>query len=154
MIFLKYLLFGFFVFIYCIIDAQTNPKTDKDSLYISCTQCDSLYNQICLDDLQGFITYEHLPEFPGGLKSLMSFINNNIEYPAECKEKAIQGRVIVKFIIDESGKIICPYIINSIHPLLDEETLRIIKLMPDWEPAKNRGKHIKSCFALPVTFKL
>ncbi len=73
---------------------------------------------------------------------------------AECKEQAIQGRVIVKFIIDESGKIICPYIRGSLHPALDKEALRIVKLMPDWKPASNNEVPCKTCYTLPILFKL
>lgn len=152
---LKCLLSGvFFVFIYCSIFAQTNSKTEKDSLDITCMQCDSLYSQICPDNPKVFGHPERSAEFPGGAKALMIFLGNHIQYPAECKEKTIQGRVTVKFIIDESGKIICPYILKSLHPLMDEEVLRVIKLMPDWVPESNRGVPRKSCYSFPVRFKL
>ena len=152
--FLTYLLSGIFVFICCYMDAQTNSKTEKYSLYKTCIDCDSLYKQICPDSSIIFRDPERLAQFPGGTKALMIFLGNHIQYPAECKEQAIQGRVIVKFIIDESGKIICPYILKSLHPVMDEEVLRVIKLMPDWEPESNGGIPRKTCYSFPVRFKL
>ena len=151
---LKPLLLGITVFIYCYVNAQTNSETDKDSLYITCFQCDSLYNQICPDSVVFFINQEHPAQFPGDVKDLMLFLRNHIQYPTECKEKAIQGRVVVKFIIDETGKIICPYIRGPLHPLLDEEALRLIKLMPDWVPASSGGVPYKTCYTIPIRFKL
>jgi TonB family protein len=85
---------------------------------------------------------------------MMKFIANNLEYPEACKEASIQGRVPVRFIIDESGKVICPRILKSLHPAADEEALRVVKIMPDWKPASNNGIPCKMCYTLPVTFRL
>ncbi|NLT03473.1 MAG: energy transducer TonB [Bacteroidales bacterium] len=117
-------------------------------------RCDSLYNQICPNNSTIFSEPERLPQFPGGEDELIAFLIKNIEYPSECKEQRIQERVIVKFIIDESGKIICPFICRSIHPALDKEALRIVALMPDWKPASNKNMPCMSCFTLPILFKL
>jgi len=129
-------------------------EVSKDSVFVSCIQCDSLYKHICADNSKIFSHPERLPEFQGGSKALMAFLRNNIQYPAECNEMAIQGRVTVKFIIDEFGKIICPYVLKSLYPALDEEALRVVRLMPDWQPASNFGVPIKFCYTLPITFKL
>lgn len=134
--------------------AQTESKTVKDSIYTTCIQCDSLYNRICSDNPAIFGHPESPPMFPGGDKSLMIFLKDNIQYSSECKEQAIQGRVVVKFIIDESGKIICPYVHRSLCPVFDEEALRVVKLMPDWKPASNGNVPCKMCYTLPILFKL
>jgi TonB family protein len=148
----KYLLLSAFAYMCCCLYAQTTSKTINDSEVLTCFQCDSLSNRICLETVYGHP--ENLAQFPGGPIELMNFITKNFQYPEECKKEAIQGRVVVKFIIIESGKIICPYIQKSIHPALDKEALRIVKLMPDWEPASNNEVPCKTCFTLPITFKL
>ncbi|MCL2649408.1 MAG: energy transducer TonB [Candidatus Azobacteroides sp.] len=152
--YIKYLLLYVFAFIFCCMYAQTESKTAKDSVFMICVQCDSLYNRICLDNPIIFGGPEHLAQFPGGAKELMIFLRNHIEYPLECKEQAIQGRVVVKFIIDESGKIICPYVRKSLHPALDKEALRVVKLMPNWKPTSNNKAPCKTCYTLPILFKL
>ncbi|GHT79700.1 hypothetical protein AGMMS50262_23700 [Bacteroidia bacterium] len=120
---------------------------------INCRNCDSLYNSICRPTVF-FGDPENLPQFLGGYEALMIFISDHIQYPVECKEKVIQGRVIVRFIIDESGQVICPHIQRSLHPAADEEALRIVGLMPVWKPASNSGILCKMCYTLPVLFKL
>lgn len=154
MIDLKYFLLFISTFPFCYVHSQTDPKITEDNRYITCIQCDSLYKQICPDKSIIFGEPEHLAQFPGGEKELMLFIRKQLKYPSECRKKAIQGYVVVKFIVDESGKIICPRIIKSLYPALDNEALRIIKLMPYWEPASNNGIPCHICYTLPVHFKL
>ena len=133
----------------CILYAQT------DSIRVeSCNKCDSLYKRLSPDNPAIFSNPECLPIFPGGEKAMMVFLMDNIHFPPECVEMAIQGRVIVQFIVTEEGKIICEKIYRSLHPAMDEEALRVIRLMPDWQPASNNGVPFKMCYTLPVLFRL
>jgi len=155
MVHIKYLLLNVFACLFCSMYAHTESITIKDSVFMTCDQCDSLYNVICPQ--KNYIygrDPEYFPEFPGGEIELMNFLRNNLQYPKECKEKGIQGRVIVRFIINESGKIICQYVLKSVHPALDKEALRVVKLLPDWKPAFNLNEPCKSCYTLPIIFKL
>lgn len=97
---------------------------------------------------------DNMPEFPGGMIALMDFIENNIQYPVETQKKGMQGRVVVQFIVDEDGCIIEPNIVRSVEPFLDEEALRIIKILPKWKPGTLYGKPVKVKFTVPVAFKL
>lgn len=92
-------------------------------------------------------------EYPGGMQNLMAFIASNLRYPQECLDQDIQGRVIVKFDVMEDGSIGDVRVVKSVHPLLDEEAVRVTKMMPKWQPAKNMGVVEKSYFNLPFTFK-
>lgn len=107
-------------------------------------------SKICPPDIFGHPDTHAM--FPGGFDQLPIFLKENMQYPAECQKDSVQGRVTVRFIIDETGKIICPYISKSLHPAADKEVLRVIELMPKWHPASNAGVPCKSCFNLPVTF--
>lgn len=97
---------------------------------------------------------EVMPEFPGGMKALMDFIQKNIRYPEEARKNGIQGRVIVSVVIDENGRVADPVIMRSRYSALDEEALRIVGLMPQWKPGMQQGKAVKVEFTFPVTFKL
>ncbi|MBV4205456.1 energy transducer TonB [Bacteroides salyersiae] len=97
---------------------------------------------------------DNMPEFPGGMIALMDFIDNNIQYPVETQKKGMQGRVVVQFIVDEDGCIIEPNIVRSVEPFLDEEALRIIKMLPKWKPGTLYGKPVKVKFTVPVRFTL
>ena len=96
---------------------------------------------------------EVMPEFPGGMKALMDFIQKNIRYPEEARKNGIQGRVAVSVVIDENGRVTAPVIMRSRYPALDEEALRIVELMPQWKPGMQQGKAVKVEFTFPVTFK-
>lgn len=97
---------------------------------------------------------DDMPEFPGGMDKLLQFINDNMQYPTKAQTEGIQGRVIVQFIIDEDGYIIEPNIVRSVESSLDNEALRLIKMLPKWKPGTLKGKAIKVKYTVPVAFKL
>lgn len=97
---------------------------------------------------------ENMPEFPGGQDSLFKFLAKNIIYPKEAKEKGIQGKVYVNFTIEEDGSVNHVKIIRGVHPLLDNEAVRVIKLLPKWKPGTQRGKTVKVSYNLPITFNM
>lgn len=97
---------------------------------------------------------EQMPEFPGGADALEQFINDNIKYPPEAKEKRIQGKVYVQFIVEKDGTLSEIKIRRGAHELLNEEALRVIKLMPDWKPGSMRGKKVRVRYTIPITFAL
>jgi TonB family protein len=151
---MKYILIFFAVFHFCLSEAQELvASANKDSIAIVCTYCDSLYNLICPDNIY-FAGHPDPPEFAGGYKGLMEFISINLKYPEDCMRDSIQGTVWCKFIIDDSGNIICPFISKSVHPSLDMEVLRIISIMPKWKPASLHGVSCKQCFGFPIRFNL
>lgn len=96
---------------------------------------------------------EERPSFPGGQQKLMEFIANNIRYTDEMKETGITGRVVVSVVIKKDGSIGEPKIIRSIHPLFDNEALRVISSMPKWRPGSQRGKHVEVTYSIPILFK-
>lgn len=101
-----------------------------------------------------FVAVEKPAEFPGGQAALMKWINNNVRYPEAAQQNDIQGRVVVKFVIEKDGSISHAEIARSIDKDLDREALRVVNKMPKWEPGKNNGVAVRSYFNLPVTFRL
>jgi len=97
---------------------------------------------------------DQMPEFPGGIDKLLQFINDNMKYPSKAQMEGIQGRVIVQFIVDEDGYIMEPNIVRNVEPSLDNEALRLIKMLPQWKPGTLKGKAVKVKYTVPVAFKL
>jgi hypothetical protein len=92
--------------------------------------------------------------FPGGDKFYKGYVKKRLHYPNYCWRNKIKGRVFVFTYFDEKGKIYKTEIDKSIHPLLDEEALRIINNMPTWEPAlDDNGKPVKSERSLDILFE-
>ena len=107
-----------------------------------------------VDEQQIFQVVEENPEFPGGMKECMKFLNNNIKYPQISQENGVQGRVIIQFVVNADGSIVDPVVVRGVDPYLDKEALRVIKLMPKWKPGKQRGKAVRVRYTQPVLFRL
>lgn len=101
-----------------------------------------------------FVAVEQPAEFPGGLDALMKWLSQNIIYPETAIKKDIQGRVVVKFVVEKDGSIGHAEIARSVDKDLDAEALRVVYKMPKWKPGKNSGVTVRSYFNLPITFKL
>ena len=101
-----------------------------------------------------FMVVEDMPEFPGGPMAMMQYMADNINYPDECKEEGIEGRVLVSFVVDKDGSIKNPEIVQSVHPALDAAALKVVTSMPAWKPGTQSGETVRVRFTLPVTFKL
>lgn len=96
-----------------------------------------------------------MPNFPGGDEALIRFIAENTIYPANAKNRNIQGRVVVNFVIRKDGSISEPEVAVSVDPDLDSEALRVIKLMPDFaQPGYKNGKPVQVMYMLPISFAL
>ena len=123
-------------------------------------------------------------KFPGGDEECYKFLAQNIRYPKLCLEFGVQGRVIVRFVIEKDGSIshiekirapsqplteVTVQTYKKEHPdseeqlepgqdlgdLLFEEAKRVMELMPKWEPGKDEdGNAVRSIFSLPVMFRL
>ena len=101
-----------------------------------------------------FVAVEQQAEFPGGQAALMKWLSNNIRYPEAAQQNDIQGRVVVKFVVEKDGSIGQATVVRGVDKDLDREALRVVKKMPKWQPGKNNGVAVRSYFNLPVTFKL
>jgi TonB family protein len=101
-----------------------------------------------------FVVVEEMPAFPGGDKAMMEFIYNNIVYPQEAKEKNIQGRVVLRFVVKYNGEVGDVQVIKGVDPLLNKEAQRVIENLPVWKPGKQGGKPVNVWYSVPVTFQL
>ena len=133
-------------------------------------------NKLVAPELAGL---DHAPQYPGGIPELMKFLSNNIQYPVEAEHYGVEGRVMVNFVVDKDGtvsdmKVAKTELKNRLSDKkfkkysdidkyamrekgegqLKEEALRVVRKMPNWEPALRRGEKVRVKYSLPITFKL
>ena len=76
-----------------------------------------------------FIVVEQMPEYPGGIPELMKYISENISYPQDAINNNIQGRVILKFVVNTDGSVDRIQVIRGIDASLDNEAIRVVKTL-------------------------
>ena len=101
-----------------------------------------------------FIVVEESASFPGGIQEMMNFIKNNLKYPQQARETGTQGKVFVSFVVEKDGSLTDVKVLRDIGSGCGEEAVRVVKSMPKWKPAKQRGKPVRMQFNLPVAFTL
>jgi periplasmic protein TonB len=97
---------------------------------------------------------EQMPQFGSGERELLEYLAKNIKYPTIARENAIQGTVVIQFVVDKDGSVTEPTVVREVGGGCDEEAIRVIKTMPRWIPGKQQGKPVKVRYTLPVKFKL
>ncbi len=97
---------------------------------------------------------EQMPEFPGGVNALIDHVGRNVVYPEKAKEKEIEGRVFVGFVVEKDGSISDVKVLRGIGGGCDEEAVRIISAMPKWKPGMQDGKPVRVSYQIPIHFKL
>lgn len=101
-----------------------------------------------------FMVAEQMPEFPGGMKEMLKFLQENVKYPENAMKNNVQGRVIVQFVVEKDGTPTEFKVLRSVDPDLDAEALRVMKAMPKWKPGMQKGQVVRVKFTVPVSFKL
>ena len=105
-------------------------------------------------DNKVYQSVEVMPEFPGGVMEMMKFLQMNIQYPPMAAANKIDGRVVVQFIVDKTGKVGDVKVVRSVNDELDAEAVRVVKSMPDFTPGRQDGKPVSVWYTLPISFKL
>ncbi|MDE5607864.1 MAG: energy transducer TonB [Muribaculaceae bacterium] len=105
-------------------------------------------------ELRVFEAIDVPPSFPGGDSALMQFLSENFIYPEEAAKDSIEGRVVVKFLVGPDGSVKDAIVVKSRHPLLDEEALRVVKLLPKFLWPQRPVIEDGFWFTLPINFRL
>ena len=97
-----------------------------------------------------------MPEFPGGMEAMKKYLADNMKYPQMEMENGIEGKVYLRFVVDELGKLSDVIVLRGVSggPGCDKEARRVVQAMPDWKPAINKGKACKVYMTIPVVFRL
>lgn len=130
----------------------------KKLLFLSAFLCTLSFGAFAQEEVkveeEVFVVVEEQAEFPGGLDSMYAYIHKNLKYPEAAKEKGIEGRVFVSFIIEKDGSISNILVKRAIGGGCEEAAVEMIKNMPKWKPGKQRGKPVRFQFTLPIKFEL
>jgi len=107
------------------------------------------------EDAQVFQIVDVMPEFEGGgIDKFRDWVQKNVKYPQEAKEKKLQGTVYVSFVVGRDGVVKGTNLLRSVDPILDNEVLRVIKTSPAWKPGQQRNKPVNVSFSVPIKFVL
>lgn len=94
--------------------------------------------------------------FPGGNTALTAFLSKTLKYPQLAIEEGIGGRCYLQFVVEKDGSLTEITVKKKIPdcPECDKEAVRVVKLMPKWNPAKLKGEVVRSSFTMPISFRL
>ena len=105
-------------------------------------------------DTSVFINVEQVPEFPGGLRKLIAYFDKNLKYPKEARENNIQGRVLVRFVVERDGSLTGIKVAKSLSPETDAEAIRLMNASPKWKPGMAGGRAVRVNYSIPVYFRM
>ena len=102
-----------------------------------------------------FALMEVKPQFDGGDASNFSlWVNQRLQYPAEAKKQKLQGRVTLQFTVEKDGSVTGVKVLRGIHPILDDEAVRIVSQSPKWTPGYKDGEPARVIYNFPIVFQL
>ena len=119
------------------------PPDDKDK------EKKAVYNEE-----EVFTAAEVMPQYPGGEAELMQFVCKNVKYPEKAQKEGTQGIVVAQFVVTSKGKVVTPRIVRSVSPELDAEAIRVVSMIPDFNPGKLDGKPVAVWYTIPIRFRL
>ena len=106
------------------------------------------------EDVKTIRELDDLPVFPGGMSQLVRWLTQNLKYPETAKNEKVSGKVLVSFVINADGVVTDVKLVKPVDQRLDREALRVVRMMPKWQPGLINGKPCKTLVNLPIVFKL
>jgi TonB family protein len=102
-----------------------------------------------------YLNVDEMPEFPGGVNEMVTFIQKNTKYPKAARKEGWKGKVFVSLVIDEKGDVTMAKVSKSSgYEILDNEAIRVINKMPKWKCGKQNGEKVKVRITMPINFIL
>lgn len=125
---------------------------------IAYAQTDTLENASDYEEEPIYSVVEVMPEFPGGFKAMIKFLEKNSVYPKNDMKAGEEGLSVIQFIVEKDGSLsnikIAPGMEKRATADMHKEAIRVVKLMPTWKPGKQSGKLCRVKFTAPVRFSL
>ena len=91
-------------------------------------------------------------KFQDGYNSIIKFVQENIKFPAEAKENNVHGKLMLSVVVEKDGSLSDITVKKGLGYGLDEEIVRIIKMMPKWQPAQHKGKAVRQSQTIVIPF--
>lgn len=121
------------------VPAQATSKTTSDAV-----QVDTLDNH----------KVDHPATYRGGAAALLADVSSNLKYTKKMIDAGVQGKVLVRFIVDEKGKVTNVAVVKSLSAEADAEAARVVKQLGRFKPARHQGQKVPVTFYLPIGFNL
>lgn len=96
---------------------------------------------------------DEMPAFPGGAEAFQKFLRKELKYPDDALRRGISGRVFIRFIVTDEGRIRDAEIVKGLGSGLDEEALRLVRIMPWWTPGRVNGQPVWVSYTMPIVFR-
>jgi protein TonB len=93
-------------------------------------------------------------EFEGGMEGWYGYLRNNLTFPRQAQKIGLDGTVLVRFVINTDGSVQDVEVVRGVHPLLNQEAIRVIQNSPKWIPGKHQGRQVRTRMTMPIKFKL
>ena len=116
-------------------------------LFSALLACTSLHAQTKKDKIEE-------PQFPGGRKELLKYMEENMVHPEEMRRLGMEGEVIMGFFVEPSGVISGVTVVKGLTKEFDEEAKRLVRNMPYWIPGKKNGVPVRYRMTMPINFKV
>ncbi|MET4074253.1 energy transducer TonB [Hymenobacter sp. UYCo722] len=100
-----------------------------------------------------YFAADEMPAFPGGTTAMLTFLGRKINYPAAALDRSVSGKVHVAFVVDPEGHLHDPHVVRGLGYGLDEEALRLVRIMPWWTPGRIQGRPVWVSVTLPIGFR-
>ncbi|RZA01321.1 MAG: TonB family protein, partial [Sphingobacteriaceae bacterium] len=101
-----------------------------------------------------FVPSEKQPEFPGGIEKFYEIVKSHIKYPDQMRESKIEGKAFVEFVVEKDGSVTNFKTVRDPGYGAEEETQRVMALLPKWNPGYQNGRPVSVKYQIPITFKL
>lgn len=95
---------------------------------------------------------ETKPSYPGGDEAIFRLLSERIVYPEEAKKEGVGGRVYVSFVVDTLGNVMDVHVERGLMQDIDDECVRVVRMLNGWEPGTQKGKKVKVQYRIPITF--
>ena len=97
---------------------------------------------------------EEMPEPIGGVENMYAFLHANLKYPEVARNNNISGQVFIEFVVEKDGSIGNVKVLAGVYPELDQEAVRVVKMLPKWKPGKQMGKPVRCFYNIPIRFTI
>ncbi len=101
-----------------------------------------------------FVVVEQMPQYPGGEVEILNFIRDNTKYPEAARANKMEGKVIIRFIVNTQGKAEGISILKGVDPELDFEAVRVVSMLSGFKPGMQGGKAVNVWYMVPVNFEI
>ena len=128
------------VIVFAPARANAQDKTEKTTQTRKDTTTDDKIYEVC----------EQMPIFEGGDAALLKYLRENLKYPDNTKDRGVQGRLVIGFIVEKDGSLTDVKVLRPVDIDLDAEVLRLVKGMPKWIPGRHNGQRVRVRHLLPI----